>query len=107
MEDDIEEWKQIITPTFIEYPFGDRGESRDLLGLLHSDEGPALVSQSEACWYKRGRRHGLRMFSDGRLEYYFAGVRIPEGVNPWLLDRSTMYRIMEGFYEVPKDKECS
>lgn len=99
MEDEIERWKQIITPCFIEYPFGDASESRDPDGLLHREDGPAFVDESEACWYSRGRRHGMRMMSDGRLEYFFWGVKIPEGVNPWMLDGSTLYRIMEGFYD--------
>lgn len=99
MEDDIESWKQTISPCFIEYPFGESVQARDGDGLLHREDGPAYVDKHEACWYLRGRRHGLRMLSDGRLEYFFRGVRIPSAVNPWMLDRPTLYKVMEGFYE--------
>lgn len=99
MEDDIESWKQIITPCFVDYPFGEPMQVRDSRGLLHREDGPAYVDNSEACWYLRGRRHGLRLLSDGRVEYFFMGVKIPSVVNPWMLDCATLYKVMEGFYE--------
>ena len=99
MEDELARWKEIITPCFLEYPFGGPSESLDEEGRLHADEGPALVTATEAAWYSHGLRHGMSLKSDGSVDYYFRGILIPRSQNPLLLTPKTLYQIMEGFIQ--------
>jgi len=97
MDELIETWKERITPCFVEYPFGICKKIYDDDGLLHSDEEPALITQNTATWYSHGVKHGLQITKNGKIEYFFRGIKIPDYINPIFLNKRTLYHIMEGF----------
>lgn len=96
MDEMIESWKDRIVPCFLEYPFGQSYEVYDDDGRLHSDTGPAVVTETTATWYHHGLKHGLHLTKDGGVEYYFRGIKIPSHINPKFLNKKTIYGIMEG-----------
>ena len=97
MDELLESWKERIAPCFVEYPFGSPRKLYDENGLLHSDEEPAVISHNFATWYSHGMKHGLHMTIDGKVDYYFRGIKIPNHINPIFLNKKTLYHIMEGF----------
>jgi hypothetical protein len=97
MDELIESWKDRIMPCFLEYPFGQPRKIYDEEGLLHSDDEPALITENSATWYSHGLKHGLHLTFDGKAQYFFRGIKIPEHINPLFLNTKTLYLIMEGF----------
>ena len=60
-----------------EYPFGPIKKITNELGLLHCDDGPALISPTRVTWYKNGKKHGVDVDIHGSINYYFENIRIP------------------------------